>query len=1022
MAVVVENPWSGEALEDYVYYCCPECSYKAKFKHSFIEHAVDQHPNSDNFVQKINKDNENFILVGDKSDVTVPPIQQRKIVNQAENSSRGRKRKIPERFSDFVDTEHVFSKPVQQVLVKTRNSESGIVNKKKIEYNSKSSSRKSLKYLGSCIVDGALESDDDRLESLLDDYLYDQDPDFDPLDDEEIKTDEDDDEEQEPLKEITNDKRAKNSKKNGKIMMSEKYNHIISANQECAYCHKMLTTKKLRLSHENQHHVDSQGKLLPISCSICNQTSSNSITLRTHMIVEHDLSRTVKKTYTKKDRKKPDSKKIIPHEKISDPSTNPNSMVNLNQSSVDENFLVLSFEGDAMESQEIISFETAEDGKVIELFEATLNNQVAIAEPVIFENDEKVLAFDEPREDILQTSIMLANILDPVESNELISVKSDRKENVNKGQPNTSQNMPHERKQKTKQSPSTMDSCDLTDFNQDGSLKETFVEAPENIIEHDYHQAKIEIYKCAYCPKGFVSEDWRTLHEHKNHASFGVLNEVICNLCYIRCKTSMVLRKHYMSEHKLSKEHNFAVTTSPGAKPPKYNPITPSTDIDPETGLPYYKMAKKHKCSLCQKKFVWFDEMKEHIILNHQNSEGNVITVSCFMCNKDFLDPFNVPFDKTCSSCQKIKFRCAYCSEKFPAKELRHLHESMVHVDDNSVMLNVTCHRCQNICANGLEYRKHYKEKHSDKAEEEFDFKCIKCNNKPFSNVSYLRKHAKAFHSQDGKIFHCDIEGCEYSTKYQNSIGKHKISNHIEKNFKCEHCNMMFSLEERLTKHYEHCRIKNQFNYQCPTCSKYFHIWNSMALHHQKVHKSLPPDYVRKSKAEFECPHCSLVLFEKGVFSDHITKYCTGAAKKYDFKTSCNFCDQEFNFPKFIWHYKHVHDKTPPGYEDKEQFECERCDSTYFTSRALEAHVKKDHRNMNIEQCPHCKKMFKAGNNLNRHIDGKHFGIKKYTCQFCPMKFAFSYTKVFHERYKCPIIHGPKVKKKRTSKEKKEGH
>ena len=41
-----QNPWSAINLDEFLYYCCPECDTKDQSKEVFIKHALDNHPNS----------------------------------------------------------------------------------------------------------------------------------------------------------------------------------------------------------------------------------------------------------------------------------------------------------------------------------------------------------------------------------------------------------------------------------------------------------------------------------------------------------------------------------------------------------------------------------------------------------------------------------------------------------------------------------------------------------------------------------------------------------------------------------------------------------------------------------------------------------------------------------------------------------------------------------------------------------------------------------------------------------------
>ena len=40
------NPWEVEDLDDFLYFCCPECDEREKSKELFLQHALEQHPRS----------------------------------------------------------------------------------------------------------------------------------------------------------------------------------------------------------------------------------------------------------------------------------------------------------------------------------------------------------------------------------------------------------------------------------------------------------------------------------------------------------------------------------------------------------------------------------------------------------------------------------------------------------------------------------------------------------------------------------------------------------------------------------------------------------------------------------------------------------------------------------------------------------------------------------------------------------------------------------------------------------------
>ena len=79
---IFSNPWNVSDLSLFLRYCCPECDYKCEEAHSFCEHALDFHKNSNvllenlrdeksqtNVKQEVSNDyNESFEVVQDFDD------------------------------------------------------------------------------------------------------------------------------------------------------------------------------------------------------------------------------------------------------------------------------------------------------------------------------------------------------------------------------------------------------------------------------------------------------------------------------------------------------------------------------------------------------------------------------------------------------------------------------------------------------------------------------------------------------------------------------------------------------------------------------------------------------------------------------------------------------------------------------------------------------------------------------------------------------------------------------------------
>ena len=50
MKFSVANPWTVDAVNDFSYFCCPECDFKSKAVPTFINHAAKNHPNAKEFI------------------------------------------------------------------------------------------------------------------------------------------------------------------------------------------------------------------------------------------------------------------------------------------------------------------------------------------------------------------------------------------------------------------------------------------------------------------------------------------------------------------------------------------------------------------------------------------------------------------------------------------------------------------------------------------------------------------------------------------------------------------------------------------------------------------------------------------------------------------------------------------------------------------------------------------------------------------------------------------------------------
>ena len=54
------NPWNVIQLEEFLFFCCPECDDRSPTKAIFINHALVEHPRVSNFRNFIFRQSKNF--------------------------------------------------------------------------------------------------------------------------------------------------------------------------------------------------------------------------------------------------------------------------------------------------------------------------------------------------------------------------------------------------------------------------------------------------------------------------------------------------------------------------------------------------------------------------------------------------------------------------------------------------------------------------------------------------------------------------------------------------------------------------------------------------------------------------------------------------------------------------------------------------------------------------------------------------------------------------------------------------
>ncbi|XP_069495805.1 transcription factor IIIA [Ambystoma mexicanum] len=188
-----------------------------------------------------------------------------------------------------------------------------------------------------------------------------------------------------------------------------------------------------------------------------------------------------------------------------------------------------------------------------------------------------------------------------------------------------------------------------------------------------------------------------------------------------------------------------------------------------------------------------------------------------------------------------------------------------------------------------------------------------------FTTNANLRKHIERKHSNQGKPYVCDFEGCGKAYKKHQQLRVHQCHHTNELPFKCSHqdCGKSFPLPSKLIRHEKvhegyPCRIKD--------CSFLAKTWTENLKH------------VREDHVE-----------------DHI----------------CDVCDKKFKRKDYLKEHQKSH------LVEREVYLCptEGCERKYTTLFNLQNHVLSFHEEVRPFVCEHpeCGKTFAMKQSLERH-------------------------------------------------------
>ena len=199
-----------------------------------------------------------------------------------------------------------------------------------------------------------------------------------------------------------------------------------------------------------------------------------------------------------------------------------------------------------------------------------------------------------------------------------------------------------------------------------------------------------------------------------------------------------------------------------------------------------------------------------HLILSHgPNCDVSKIII-CTECGYQTLDPNSMKRHNRSNHLQEKKYYCDICGIKsFYRKQVRN-HIKILHNKTNGRVKSIDCTQCQtNVEHDRCHANQHNKS--SKKEPKKKQYFCNSCNYMT-STKKYFKMHLKLSHGPNfdvSKIITCTE--CGYQTLDPNSMKRHNRSKHLgETKYFCDICGLKSFYRFNIRKSYQNQTQENQ--------------------------------------------------------------------------------------------------------------------------------------------------------------------------------------------------------------------
>ena len=421
---------------------------------------------------------------------------------------------------------------------------------------------------------------------------------------------------------------------------------------------------------------------------------------------------------------------------------------------------------------------------------------------------------------------------------------------------------------------------------------------------------------------------------------------------------------------------------------------------------------KKGKCKICTHYTCVYENIKNHLKSQHQiiigKGRGKVGLKNMAIENGEEYDNENPPVKYECETCDKSfqseqemndhfldvhkKLMCPECHKCYRSKIALDEHINLKHNENSDLEFKVQCEKCDKIIAKSW-YQQHMVKIHGALKKE----KCEYCELE-FDDKKTLRVHFRTEHSDITGNYKCQVCGKSYMEKVR--LMQHHISVHNKK-FICQDCGhslgSKYDLELHVKRQHEGIEIEK---INCEICGKTL-TKSSIKSHLAMVHGEGGQNckckvencgkefnHPQQLKAHMErchndgnkvqCKICGKLLKAVATLNLHVKTVHEGI-KAF----MCTLCGKKFTNSQSLKLHETVH-------SGSRNWECKDCAKTFKMPAHYRKHMKQVHilKGRKDHICSYCGKGFLEKQQMIRHSETVHEGIKKYTCDICPAAYG----------------------------------